>query len=70
VLYLLHGASGNETDWGVKGSARETLDSLIKRGLIKPMVVVMPGSGSSWWIDGAVDKAETSEPLIRICGSH
>ena len=60
VLYLLHGASGNETDWVVKGGARETLDGLIKRGLIKPMVVVMPGSGTSWWIDGAVEKAETA----------
>jgi enterochelin esterase-like enzyme len=60
AMYLLHGAGGSENEWVVKGGARETLDGLIKRGLIKPMVVVMPGSGSSWWTDGAVEKAETA----------
>ncbi len=58
VMYLLHGANGNETDWVVKGGARETLDGLINRGLIKPMVVVMPGGGNSWWVDGAMEKGE------------
>lgn len=66
VIYLLHGASGDENDWTVKGGARETLDGLIKRGLIRPSVAVMPGNGTSWWVNGAVDKAETAlmEELI------
>lgn len=60
VAYLLHGASGDEFDWPVKGGVKETLDGLIKRGQIRPAVVVMPGNGPSWWVDGAVDKAETA----------
>ncbi|HEY5798569.1 MAG TPA: alpha/beta hydrolase-fold protein [Burkholderiaceae bacterium] len=61
VLYLLHGASGSELDWTRKGGAMETLQALIRRGAMRPTVVVMPSAGSdSWWMDGAVDKAESA----------
>ncbi len=60
VIYLLHGASGDENDWPAKGGATQTLDGLIARGLIRPSVVVMPGNGPSWWVNGAVEKAETA----------
>jgi enterochelin esterase-like enzyme len=60
VLYLLHGAGGDENEWLFKGGARETLDALIARGLIKPMVVVMPGHTAAWWVDGAKEKGETA----------
>ena len=42
VLYLLHGAGGDENDWITKGQAARTLDSLIALGQVKPMIVVMP----------------------------
>jgi enterochelin esterase-like enzyme len=60
VLYLLHGAGGDENEWLFKGGARETLDALIARGLIKPMVVIMPGHTAAWWVDGAKEKGETA----------
>jgi enterochelin esterase-like enzyme len=63
VLYLLHGAGGDENEWLFKGGARETLDALIARGLIKPMVVIMPGHTAAWWVDGAKEKGETA--LVR-----
>lgn len=61
VVYLLHGASGDEHDWPRKGSVVETLDALIKRGLMRPTVAVMPSIGpQSWFADGAVHKMETA----------
>lgn len=61
VVYLLHGAGGDENEWRTKGGAAETLDGLIKRGLIRPSVVVMPTAGpASWWADGAAEKAATA----------
>lgn len=60
VLYLLHGANGNENEWAVKGHAQETLDRLIGKGEIPPMIVVMPGHFNGWWVDGNQDKGETA----------
>lgn len=61
VLYLLHGAGGDENEWRVKGGAVETLDGLIKRGLMRPSVVVMPTAGpASWWANGAAERAESA----------
>lgn len=60
VLYLLHGAGGDENEWLFKGGARETLDALIARRVIKPMIVVMPGHTAAWWVDGAKEKGETA----------
>jgi enterochelin esterase family protein len=42
VLYLLHGAGGNETTWTERGRAHVILDNLIAEGKLKPLVVVMP----------------------------
>jgi enterochelin esterase family protein len=42
VLYLMHGAGGNDTDWTVNMRANYILDNLIEQGKVKPMIVVMP----------------------------
>lgn len=61
VVYLLHGAGGDENEWRLKGGAVETLDGLIKRGLMRPSVVVMPTAGpASWWANGAAEKGESA----------
>jgi enterochelin esterase-like enzyme len=60
VLYLLHGAGGDENEWLRAGGAKETMDALIARRLIKPMIVVMPGHTAAWWVDGAKEKGETA----------
>jgi enterochelin esterase family protein len=42
VLYLLHGAGGDEDAWSSMGRACQILDNLIEKGLADPMICVMP----------------------------
>ena len=42
VLYLLHGAGGDEDAWTTLGRTAQIMDNLIAAGKVKPMVVVMP----------------------------
>jgi len=42
VLYLLHGAGGDEEAWISLGRAAQILDNLIAQGKVRPMIVVMP----------------------------
>src|SRR5262245_50476575 len=42
TMYLLHGASGNQTTWVADVSANTILDNLIADGKIAPSIVVMP----------------------------
>lgn len=42
VLYLLHGAGGDEDAWSNMGRTRQILDNLIEKGLAEPMICVMP----------------------------
>jgi len=53
VLYLLHGLGGCEKDWVELGGVQATLDRLIQSGRIQPMMVVMPGAGSSWYVNSS-----------------
>ncbi|MDT0305555.1 alpha/beta hydrolase-fold protein [Streptomyces sp. DSM 44917] len=58
VLYLLHGATGQNDEWLRMGNAREILDRAIARRRIPPLVVVMP--------DGRRDTSRPSaeQPLV------
>lgn len=60
VLYLLHGAGGDETDWDRQAHIKLTADALIAKGAIPPSIIVMPGCPTCWWVDGRQDKAETA----------
>ncbi len=42
VMYLLHGAGGDENAWSELGRAAQIMDNLIATGKAKPMIVVMP----------------------------
>ncbi|MBN2818002.1 MAG: esterase [Bacteroidales bacterium] len=42
VLYLLHGAGGDEEAWIALGRLSQIMDNLIAQGKAKPMIVVMP----------------------------
>jgi len=42
VLYLLHGAGGDEEAWSSMGRTAQILDNLIEKGLAEPMICVMP----------------------------
>ncbi|PZX53861.1 enterochelin esterase family protein [Algoriphagus ratkowskyi] len=47
VLYLLHGAGGDEDAWSALGRANYILDNLIAAGKAKPMLIVMT-NGNAW----------------------
>lgn len=47
VLYLLHGAGGDEEAWSSMGRAAQILDNLIEQGKAVPMIVVMPNGNPS-----------------------
>ena len=42
VLYLQHGMWGNEDDWTQKGNLTGIMDSLLRAGYVREMVVIMP----------------------------
>lgn len=44
VLYLMHGAGGDEKAWLELGRAAQILDNLIAQGRARPMIVVMPNA--------------------------
>ncbi|MEZ4852470.1 MAG: alpha/beta hydrolase-fold protein [Bacteroidia bacterium] len=47
VLYLLHGAGGDEEAWISRGRTNYILDNLIAQGKAKPMIVVIPNGNAS-----------------------
>lgn len=47
VLYLLHGAGGDEEAWPTLGRAAQILDNLIAAGKAKPMIVVMTNGNAN-----------------------
>lgn len=51
VLYLLHGHSGDESNWIHVGAAKETADVQLKEKKIVEMIIVMPDGGNSWYIN-------------------
>lgn len=66
VLYLLHGANGNEQNWITSGRVAPTLNAIIAEGAVPPMVVIMPGGANNWWADGNDEPMQTAffEDLI------
>lgn len=72
VLYLLHGAGGDERAWAERGHIKERADRLISSGAIPPAIIVMPGCPACWWVDGAKEKAETAfwSDLVPAIGTH
>ena len=66
VLYLLHGLGDNENAWLEHGGIRQTLDRLIDSGRIKPLIMVMPMAGNSWYVDDA--RKAGYGPMARALG--
>lgn len=61
VLYLLHGAGGDERSWLRDGAPAPALARALEALGPEPLAVVMPSLGpQSWWIDGASDAAATA----------
>jgi enterochelin esterase-like enzyme len=52
VLYIMHGAGGNDTDWIVNMRTNFILDNLIAAGKAKPMIVVIPDANVGASLNG------------------
>lgn len=61
VLYLLHGAGGDEEAWIALGRTAQILDNLIAEGKAEPMIVVMTNGNPSQ----EAAPGETSEGFIK-----
>ena len=44
VLYLLHGARGNETSWIMKGDVLHHADSLMANGAMEKTIIIFPNT--------------------------
>lgn len=68
VLYLLHGADGDETVWTQFGRANLILDNLIAEKKAGPMVVVMPFGYAYPWhagVAGEKQRADFQKDLLE-----
>jgi putative tributyrin esterase len=45
IVILLHGVYGSHWAWAAKGNVHKTAQKLMKKGTIKPMILVMPSDG-------------------------
>jgi len=61
VLYLLHGADGDETVWTTFGRANQILDNLIAEKKASPMVIVMPFAYAYPWYAGAAGDKQRAD---------
>lgn len=48
VLYLLHGYTGNNTDWIERGHLQDIANRLIKSEEAAEMIIVVPDAGTDW----------------------
>lgn len=68
VLYLLHGAGGDEEAWMTLGRTSQILDNLIAQGKARPMLVVMT-NGNAWQQAAPGEAADgMGQPAMRMGG--
>jgi enterochelin esterase-like enzyme len=66
VLYLLHGADGEDRSWTMLGRAHTILDNLITSGESMPMVIVMPYGYAYSWDHGASGEQQQADFLADL----
>lgn len=66
VLYLLHGADGEDRSWTMLGRAHTILDNLIADGRSGPMVIVMPYGYAYPWDAGASGDKQQEDFLADL----
>ena len=62
VLYLLHGAGGDEDAWVTMGRANIIMDNLIAAGKAVPMIVVMPNGNATQTVSQGFGLGPTPSP--------
>jgi enterochelin esterase-like enzyme len=66
VLYLLHGADGEDRSWTMLGRAHTILDNLMAEGRVAPMIVVMPYGYAYPWYAGASGERQQEDFLAIL----
>lgn len=73
VLYILHGAGGDENAWTELGLANRILDNLVNSGEAEPMIMVMtngnPNQESGWHVapgHGAPRESDSVNPMATM----
>lgn len=73
VLYLLHGAGGDEDAWSTMGRACQILDNLIEKGLAKPMICVMPNGNPTQYAARTLmideKQVDRNDPAMGMMGN-
>jgi enterochelin esterase-like enzyme len=74
VLYMLHGAGGNYTEWS-DSFLPQQLDALILTGVVEPMIVVMPDGGgrtyfANWDNDGPRYSDYLAQDVVSEIDQH
>lgn len=64
VIYLLHGFDGDETSWLERTMLAKIADSLISRGIIPEVVIIMPDGGNSYFINDYASKNKYEDFFI------
>ena len=62
VLYLLHGAGGDDREWPQKCRGANIIDNLLADGKIQPMVLVFPNNNASVTADDAGARGAWASP--------
>ncbi|MFT7581971.1 MAG: enterochelin esterase-like enzyme [Myxococcota bacterium] len=60
VIILLHGLGGSGQDWFTSGRLADTVDRLIKKRVIRPVILVAPDGGDGYWTDHRPTKESTA----------
>lgn len=63
VLYLLHGKSGDNTDWSKRAPLREAVGQA-------PLIVVMPDGDDGWYVDWADGVHRYEAQIVRDLIPH
>jgi enterochelin esterase family protein len=66
VLYLLHGADGEDRSWTMLGRAHTIMDNLIAAGETEPFVIVMPYGYAYPWDWGASGTRQQEDFLADL----
>jgi enterochelin esterase-like enzyme len=65
VLYLLHGHSGNETDWVKIGKADSIANKLMESKAIAEMIIVMPDGRNDYYLNTFDGKFKYEDYFIK-----
>jgi enterochelin esterase-like enzyme len=65
VLYLLHGYSGNETDWVKIGKADSIANKLMETKAITEMIIVMPDGRNDYYLNTFDGKFKYEDYFIK-----